>query len=364
MRAIVVGGGIGGLCAGIALRRAGIDVDVFDRVHQIAEVGAGIQLTPNALAGLERLGVADAVRERAGTGAKRVVLTWRGTVLSEEPWHGVSLRRADLQDVLVEALGGEIELGSRCTGFVQDEGGATIAFAGGSTESADVVVGADGLHSQVRTQLFGAAKPVYVGTTVFRGVARFSHPSLVHNTETWGRGCRFGMQSLGRGRVYWFATANAPEGAQVTLGKRHEALFRRFRGWREPVELALERTDEDAIVQSDVYVRPPLPRWSFGRVTLLGDAAHPMAPDMAQGGAQAIEDAVFLAECLRGARDPVAALQAYEAERLPRANAVAARALRLHRLSQLQHPFSCAARNTAVRFLPNRLKRMAGIRRS
>jgi 2-polyprenyl-6-methoxyphenol hydroxylase-like FAD-dependent oxidoreductase len=353
MDVIVVGGGIGGLCAGIALRNAGFDVRLFERVERIAEVGAGIQMTPNALAGLDRLGVAGAVRERAGTGARRVVLTSSGKVLSQEPWEG-----------LVQALDAEIHLGSRCVGFVQDGSGVTVRLAGGREEPADILVGADGLHSQVRAQLFGAAEPVYVGTTVFRGVARFSHPSLVDNSETWGRGCRFGMQSLGAGRVYWFATANAPEGAQVPVGQRHAALSERFAGWREPVELALERTEEEAIVQSDVYVRPPLRRWSLGRVTLLGDAAHPMAPDMAQGGAQAIEDAVFLADCLRREPDPARALAAYEAERLPRANAVATRALRLHRLSQVENRLSCAARNNAVRFMPNRLKRMVGIRRS
>ncbi len=364
MHAIVVGGGIGGLCSGIALRHAGLDVRLFERVEQITEVGAGIQMTPNALAGLDRLGVADAVRERAGTGAKRVVLTWRGRVLSEEPWEGASLRRADLQDVLLRALDAELHLGSRCVGFVQDVDGVTVRLAGGREERADVLVGADGLHSEVRSQLVGRAEPFYIGTTVFRGVARFSHPSLVDNTETWGRGCRFGMQSLGAGRVYWFATANAPEGAHVPVGQRRAVLHERFAGWREPVELALERTGEDAIVQSDVYVRPALRRWSFGRVTLLGDSAHPMAPDMAQGGAQAIEDAVFLADCLRREPDPVRALRAYESERLPRANAVAARALRLHRVSQLENRLSCAARNTAVRVMPSRLKRMAGIRRT
>ena len=364
MRAIVVGAGIGGLSAAIALRRAGLDVRVFERAERIEAVGAGIQMTPNALAGLARLGVADAVRARGGTGAKRVILTWRGTVLSEERWHGVSLRRADLQEILLRALEGEVELGARCTGFAQDGGGVTVRFAGGREERGDVLVAADGLHSEVRARLFGRTAPTFVGTTVWRAVAPLAHPSLVNNTETWGRGCRFGLQSLGEGRVYWFAAANAREGALVPVGERRAALAQRFRGWREPVEEAIDRSEEDAIVQSDVYDRPPLPRWSEGRVTLLGDAAHPMTPDMAQGAAQAIEDALVLAASLRSEPDVGEALRAYERERLPRAYAVVTLARRLHRLSQLDHPLACGVRNTPVRVVAAAVQRALGVRRA
>jgi 2-polyprenyl-6-methoxyphenol hydroxylase-like FAD-dependent oxidoreductase len=363
MRAIVVGGGIGGLSAAVALRRAGHEAMVFERTDRIAPVGAALSLPPNALKALAALGVLDEVRLRGGTGEKRLILTRRGRVLSEEPWAGLAVRRADLHEILLAASGAELALGARFVEFEQDSSGVTARFEDGRQERGDLLVGADGLHSQVRAQLFGREPPRYTGTTSWRAIGGFEHPILRNITETWGPGRRIGIQALSAGRVFWFAATNAPENQHVPAGEQKAALRELFRGWHRAVELAVETTEERDIVQTDIHYRPPLARWSVGRVTLLGDAAHPMTPDLAQGAAQAIEDALLLADCLSADSDPAAALRAYEAERIPRTTTVAKLALRFHRLSQLRNPLAYAARNVTVRVLPTAAKRALGVRR-
>jgi 2-polyprenyl-6-methoxyphenol hydroxylase-like FAD-dependent oxidoreductase len=363
MRAIVVGGGIGGLSAAVALQHAGHEVAVFERAATIAPVGAALSLPPNALKALEALGVADEVRARGGTGEKRLILTWRGKVLSEEPWGGLAVRRADLHEILLAASGTELTLGTRFVGFDQDSAGVTVRFEHGREERGDVLVGADGLHSEVRAQLLGRERPRYSGTTSWRAIGAFEHPILRNITETWGPGRRIGIQALNAGRVFWFAATSAPEGQHVAPGHQKAALRELFHGWHEAVGLAVETTLEDDIVQTDIYDRPPLAWWSVGRATLLGDAAHPMTPDLAQGAAQAIEDALVLADCLSGRDDPVTALRDYEGRRIPRTAAVAALAHRFHRLSQLRNPLAYAARNATIRVLPTAAKRALGVRR-
>ena len=353
MRAIVVGGGIGGLCAAVALRRAGIEALVVERAARLEEAGAGLGLTRNALCGLERLSLADVVRARGAAAPRAVGRTWRGDVLTDLPWDGLSIHRADLQAALLEALDPRaVRFAASCTGFVQDAGGVRARLADGSEEPGDVVIGADGLHSAVRAQLFGQREPRYAGTTTWRGVTRFEHEILTAITEWWGRGSRFGLMALGGGRVYWYAAKNAPEGGVV--GKRD--LLEHFSDWQEPIPAIIVGTDETDILQTDIYDREPLRRWSEGRVTLLGDAAHPMTPDLGQGAAQAIEDAVGVAECLSENDDVARALRRYESRRIGRANAIVRKSRLVHRISQLESPIACHLRNAITKRTPRRLQ--------
>ena len=358
MKAIVVGGCVGGLCAAIALRRGGIEAAVFERAGRLEEIGAGVALAPNALRGLERLGVADAVRARGAASRKGIARTSCGEVLTEADWNGVSIHRADLQATLLEALEPDtVRLGSACTGFDQDPTAVSVRLADGREERGDVLIGADGLHSEIRAQLVGRTKPRYAGTTAWRGVTRFEHESLASVSESWGRGSRFGLQAIGRGRVYWYATKNAPEGSSAPPAERKRELLERFAGWHEPIEAVIEATEEAGILQTDIYDRKPLRRWSEGRVTLLGDAAHPMTPDWGQGAAQAIEDAVVLADCLRREDDVALALRAYEGRRVRRANALVRQSRLLNRIGQLESPLACRVRDGMMKRTPARLRR-------
>lgn len=364
MKALVVGAGIGGLATAAALERAGWDVALFERSEPSKKAGAGIAMGPNALAALRRLGAANYVREKGNTAAGRVILTKKGRKLSDGPWHGGIVRRADLHEALRRQLRKEVQHGRRCTTVEQDADGVTAGFGDGSEERGDVLVAAEGLRSRLRAELFGDGDPIYRGSSSFRGIVRFEHPLIADRIiETWGRGQRVGLQNLGGGWTYWFTARNAPEGLFVSAREGKRLLQEWYRGWHEPIEDVLSATDEAEIFQTDLYDRDPLARWTVGRVTLLGDAAHPMTPDLGQGGAQAIEDAIALGECLRGATDPVEALRAYEQRRLPIAYDVMLRARRHYRLAQLQNPGACFVRDMTVRLLPATMQRLLGVRR-
>lgn len=359
-RAAIVGGGIGGLAAAIALRDIGYDTTVFERATPLREVGAGISLWSNAMTALECLGVADAVRERALPDLKGGIYDQRGgrIVTLEQPElaqkfgnYNIMLHRAELHELLLDAVGRpNLRLGATLTGIAPTSDGARAWFEDGSEVEAELIVGADGLHSVVRAQLHGDTKPTYAGYTAWRAIVAFPHEGLLPG-ESWGAGARFGRVPMSDGRVYWFATRNAPEGVQND-GDAKEELLEVFGSWHDPIRALIRATDEHAILRNDIYDRPPLRSWSRGHITLLGDAAHPMTPNLGQGACQALEDAVVLARCLRNEPTVPAALAAYEAARRQRTSAIVLRSRRIGSVGQWSHPFAVRARDTLFRMMP------------
>jgi 2-polyprenyl-6-methoxyphenol hydroxylase-like FAD-dependent oxidoreductase len=364
-RAIVVGAGIGGLTAAVALAHAGYLVTVDEQAPELRAAGAGLTLWPNALSALGELGLdgpveavgapdlAGTIRQPDGT----PLATFAPGVLRERLGGPVlGLTRADLQTV----LHGEAErvatlrLGRRCTGADPD---GTVHYADGTSERADLVVGADGLHSAVRTSLLGDGPPRYAGYTSWRGLAGYDGP--LEAGEAWGCGERFGLVPLGRGRVYWFAVANAPEGGPSVP---HAQLRARFGGWHEPIGAVLAATPPDAVLRTDIYDRRVPRRWSRGCVVLLGDAVHPMTPNLGQGACTAIEDALVLARCLR-ALPLDRGLAAYTARRRPRTRAIVRDARLLGAAAQADGAWSCRARDRVLSSLPDsvRLRRLARV---
>jgi 2-polyprenyl-6-methoxyphenol hydroxylase-like FAD-dependent oxidoreductase len=365
MRAIIVGAGIGGLTAAISLRRAGVEAVVFEKAPQLREIGAGISVWTNAMKALEKIGVADAVRAAGRQEIGGTIRSWSGERISEIPADvlehrfglNVVLTRPELQETLLAALpDGAVRLDAKCVGFRQDGSGVTTIFAGGHEERGDLLVGADGLRSLVRERLFGGAKPCYAGFTAWRGLVDLGDGREGDGFEAWGRGNIFGLVSLGRGRFYWYATKNAPEGQRDAPEGRKAELTRLFGGWHEPIPTVIEATEEAVILRNDVYDREPLKRWGRGRVTLLGDAAHPMTPNLGQGACQAIEDAVTLAEHVRGEANVEKALRGYEERRAGRVEGVARRSRLLSKAAQLENPLLCALRNAAAGAMPLRLQ--------
>lgn len=363
--AIIIGGGIGGLATAIALRQAGFEVTVFERAERLAPIGAGLTLWANAMQALDRLGLGDQVRDRALPALGGGIRTARGAVLvalsaAELARHGggasVAVHRADLQQVLHAALPADVvRLGMPCTGVRQDEAHAYARFADGTEVRGRLVVGADGLHSVVRAALFGSTSPTYAGYTAWRGIAPFPHERLLPG-ESWGCGARFGQVALRAGQAYWFAVTNAAAGADRPPAMIKPHLLEVFAAWHAPIPELIAATAVEQIIHTDIYDRAPLQHWSGGRITLLGDAAHPMTPNLGQGGCQALEDAVVVGRCLSETPDVALALRQYEARRLARTSAIVLQARRLGQVAQWSNPLACRLRDALLRRLPARLQ--------
>jgi 2-polyprenyl-6-methoxyphenol hydroxylase-like FAD-dependent oxidoreductase len=218
------------------------------------------------------------------------------------------------------------------------------------------VVGADGLRSETRAWLLGDEPPAYAGYVGWRAVTQLDDDRTHRRmTETWGRGVRFGLIPIGGGKLYWFVSESRSEPDAPLVPGQKDELARAVQGWHEPIEAAVASTPDEAIVGTGIYWRKPSRTWGRGRVTLLGDAIHPMTPDLSQGAAQALEDAVVLTASLREARDPIAGLRAYEAARWKRTAQIVKRSRAAGRLAQSRGLLGATLRDLLMGSLPNRL---------
>ncbi|MBG0815441.1 FAD-dependent monooxygenase [Planomonospora sp. ID82291] len=324
MKAIIVGGGIGGLAAAVALHRRGWQVDVLERAAEFTEVGAGLTVQPNGLRALDVLGLGDRLRAGGPADPPAGIRSRKGDWLIRNdidglrrrfgPW--ATVHRADLVDLLRAAVPPEALRPGIEVHHVKPDG--TVHHSGGAS-TADLVVGADGVHSVTRRSLWPhAAGPRYVGYTAWRFIAP---PQPVEGSaETWGRGERFGYVPMPDGRVYCYAMANAPAGSR--LGPA--SLRRRFAGWHHPVPALLDSAQAEAVLQHDVCELPALPTYVSGNAAVLGDAAHAMTPNLGQGACQALEDAVTLAHAV-DALGVRRGLQAYDRARRPRTQLIVRR---------------------------------------
>ena len=360
MRILIIGGGIGGLTTAIALGRVGIDAQVYERAAELREVGAGIGLMSNALRVLEVLDLSAAIRSLSCVGAPGRLRNPEGDVLTEiptdmenQPGAVALVHRAELLDALIHHIDPQrLHLNRNCVAFEQTGDGVTARFQNGETVRADALIGADGLKSAVRARLFGDRPIRYAGYTAWRSVVETDCGHDAISGETWGRGCRFGMFPMSRGRVYWFATNNTREGERDTEGRSKDVLLRLFRGWHKPIEALITAANEGAILRNDIYDLDPLASWSDGRVALLGDAAHPMTPNLGQGAGQAMEDAIVLAACLRKNAGIEAALAEYQSRRIPRVKRFVLHSRWLGAVAQYENALLCTLRNAAVRATP------------
>ncbi|MEJ7784406.1 MAG: FAD-dependent oxidoreductase [Solirubrobacteraceae bacterium] len=362
MRALVIGGGIGGLCAARSLDRAGLDVAVFEKAASLAQiqVGGAIHVWHNGMRGLQKLGLADDVQRRAGRAAAveraemrnrhgRLLTAWSVKEAEEElgaPTLG--LMRPDLHRTLAAGVdSSRLQLGRRCVGFESDADGVSARFEDGSEERGDVLIGADGLRSAVRGQLLGDTPPRFAGYASWQAVAEFQAPTAPVGRFwiVWGPGARFLFYRVSAERVYWEGIFATEAGGSDPPNGRREAVQERFAGWVDPVPEIIAATEEQAISRTDSYDRPPAKRWGEGRVTLLGDAAHAMTNAAGQGANQTIEDAVVLGSCLAGASDPAAGLREYESRRMKRTASVSTLAWNLSRMSRVKNPAAVAARD-------------------
>ncbi|GHG78019.1 FAD-dependent monooxygenase [Streptomyces griseocarneus] len=371
--AVIVGAGIGGLTAAVALHRTGWRVTVLERAASLEPVGAGISLAPNAQRALDVIGLGDEVRALAawqGDGGLRAPggrwLSRTDSDAAARRFGGplVLLHRATLAGLLSSRLpDGAIRTGEDASlADPGDAGRPAVVTASDGEIEADLVVGADGIHSAVRRALFpGHPGPAYAGFTTWRVVTPAPvGPFAPH--ETWGRGRLWGTQPLKDGRIYAYAAALAPAGSRAPDDEKAE-LLRRFGTWHAPVPGILAAITPGDVLRHDVHhMTDPLPAHHRGRTALVGDAAHAMAPSLGQGGNQAIEDAVVLAHHLASGRpDTASALAAYTRDRLPRTTAVVRRSASAARLFMLTAAPAVALRDVGIaavsRFAPGALLR-------
>jgi salicylate hydroxylase len=341
VRVAVVGGGIGGLTLAIALRERGVPVEVFEQAPDLREVGAAVALSANGTRLLRRLGIDESLGAVSVEPSELVIRRWHdGEILAAHPmaqWYRdtfgapfYGLHRADLQRVLSERLGTDVlRLGHRCVGLANEPDGVKLDFAGGETARADVAVGADGVHSEVRRLAMGAEPAVFSGTTGFRGLVSVDRlPSLPDPSplQFWaGPGRHLLHYSIAGGTIINFlAVVRQPEWTKDAWVESCEVeeTIEAYQGWHPAVTEMLGAVEEAS--RWALHDHAPLTRWSVGRVVLLGDAAHAMLPHQGQGANQTIEDAVALADCLAEARpaDLPTALDRYEAGRRPRTRMV------------------------------------------
>jgi salicylate hydroxylase len=332
----IVGGGVGGLSAARSLLDAGLDVHVYEQAAALGEVGAGVQVSPNASRILHGFGLAE---ELARTGVKPLAWHQRrwddGRTLQRAPlsepleaafgFPHYQIHRADLLAALAGAVPTErVHLGHRLTGVVDHEDHVEVRFANSARAEVDALVGADGIHSQVRSQLLGPQQPRFTGCVAYRGLVpaeRLHDLGLEVTAQVWMGPGRHFVHYFVRDRqlVNFVAVVEQDTWTRESWTDRGELAdaLAAFEGWHPQVRAILGAVD-DTFVWA-LFDRAPLARWSQGRVTLLGDACHAMLPFMAQGAAQAIEDGATLASCLAAAPSGIPeALRRYERLRIPR----------------------------------------------
>jgi salicylate hydroxylase len=340
LRVGVIGGGIGGVALAGALAQRGIEVKVFERTAAFGDVGAGIQMTPNAAKVLRGLGLADQLRRASFLPQAIVGRNWatarelfRTPLIEACPaLYGADfyhVHRADLHAMLASLVPAQSAvLSTACTGVRNEANTAVAAFADGSEYEADLIVGADGVRSVVRSALFGTDAPRFTGHMCYRAVVPFPdvRPAFVSPDSSFWMGPNghvvsyYVRSGAAVNIVAVNETANWVEESWNAPSSREE-LLNAFKGWHPNLIRLFERTD--SVFKWGLFDRDPMTSWSVGRVALLGDSAHPMLPFLSQGAAMAIEDGYVLATALAGhGLDVASALRDYQAERLPRTSRV------------------------------------------
>jgi 2-polyprenyl-6-methoxyphenol hydroxylase-like FAD-dependent oxidoreductase len=372
MKIAIIGGGITGLTTALALRKMGMSAQVFERAPQLAEVGAGIWMQPNALKVLDWLEIGDNVRA-AGMPLSEVEVTdphlrpFRNTesetLQDEKGRQIISIHRARLQQILFEALPEDwVHLGQTYQSHEAHAKGVRIQLEEREVQS-DLLLAADGIQSRVRQQLFPDSRTRYAGQTCWRGISAMRLPEelLGKGREAWGKTGRFGFANVSPDEVYWFAVVKAPQGGRDRPGELREKLLAIFQPFHPLIQQIISQTPLDRILRNDNSDLKRLPGWHRGRTCLLGDASHATTPNMGQGACQGIEDAFYLSQMLSRHPDPRQAFAAFEQARRPKVDYIVNNSWRF---GQLAHsPLGKPLMKLGMKLTPERVlqKQMARV---
>ena len=352
----IIGGGIAGLVSAIALRKKGFHPIVYEQVSDLKPVGAGVILSINAIKALSRLGLAEILIKKGRPVYTLKIKDTAGACLSSTDLHylsqktgcpSVGLARSSLHDVLINALPADsVRLGSEFEGLIQNTNQVELSFKSQPPIYADIAIGADGLRSKVRNALFGHVALRYSGQTSWRGIAEFPNLESTEFSETWGIGRRFGIVPISASNSYWYAGLNAPASdTRVPQLINKHSLMQMFGSWADPIPEIINATQDQDIIQTDIFDTEPTDHWFDGSVVLLGDSVHSTTPNLGQGAGMAIESALTLAQAIATHDTLEHAFSSYKSSRKKRTDWITQQSRLFGQLAQLDSPTLCKLRN-------------------
>jgi FAD-dependent urate hydroxylase len=339
LKAVIIGAGIGGLTAGIALDQAGYQVEIYDKVKELRPVGAGISLWSNGVKVMNRLGLGDRMAQIGGLMNRMQYRSHTDELLNDIDLHPLvaevgqrpyPVARNDLQQMLLDSFPGKVTLNAKCIGVEETEEGVTAIFEDGHRATGDLLIAADGIRSNLRRYVLGEeTQPQYGGYVNWNGLVQAS--ADLAPKDTWvvyvGEYKRASLMPVGGDRFYFFFDVPLAKGSQSAPETIQAELSEFFTAWPPAVQSLIQQLDPFKTNRLDIHDLSPIDRMVRGRVALLGDSAHATCPDLGQGGCQAMEDGEVLTRYLLTTNISVAdALKRYETERKERANGIVVKA--------------------------------------
>lgn len=358
----IVGGGIAGLTAAIALRQIGIDTGIFESAVEIKAIGAGLGLGANAIRAFGKLGFKEEIIKLGRLLPAFTIYDESGKIITKTDSLASSqkfgednftIHRAELHKFLLSQIDeSQVHINKRVTDFIQEKDSVTVKFEDGSEHKTKYLLAADGIHSVFRKKLLPASVPRYAGYTCWRAVVDNSGLNINESSEIWGKGRRFGIVPLSNDKMYWFACINAKQNDKKMNDFRISDLQKHFGNFPSPVSEILKITKDESLIQNDIADIKPVNRFAFGNIVLIGDAAHATTPNLGQGACQAIEDAVILADEINTTGNIKTAFRIFEERRMKRTKYIINTSRRIGKIAQIENGILASFRNYLFRKLP------------
>ncbi|MBZ0201826.1 MAG: FAD-dependent monooxygenase [Ignavibacteria bacterium] len=362
----ISGAGIAGLVTAIALRKIGINCIVYEAAPEIKPLGAGLVLAANAIKAFEKIGIDKEIISKGRLLASFAILDKNGKTISRTDSEAIgkkfgtdnfTIHRARLHEALLSLIdSSRIKTGKKIISADQSDSGVTLHFADGTTAQTGYLVAADGIHSHIRKLLIPNTKERYAGYTCWRGIVEDAGLNITESTETWGPAGRFGIVPLAEGKIYWFASVNAKQNDPVLKNFEVNDLLKHFAEYHSSVKAVLQNTSESVLLLNDIIDLEPVKNYAFGKIVLIGDAAHATTPNMGQGACQAIEDAVILTDELSKTGSVENAFERFGVRRIKRTHFIVNNSWKLGKMAQSSNLVFSALRNCTLRLIPAKIK--------